>query len=414
MSPQKRTRKLSNVEAGIIAETYVGDPAYREALNAPYASGEPAVEIDELYAHKELADTILADTIKDIGARATPEARAWESGRQAVAALLSRQALGSFEDYFLGPESIPVVPPTESDILPMGEHEVVKTNNRIMRYANSIDDPLEFFDISLGVIERQRKLDRHKIGPENYATAAKLFSDKYIMLERDLDEANADTLPLPDTTDIKPLIDETLEGFFEVSSRDAPNYLEMTNMYAMIRTMPKGMIDPKFTRDILRYTADNMDQYDKGVTRVFLSAFPKIDTSAYNNEAAAIVNMMLHSAGEFETTRDLRTTVRAIESLGKGTQTDAALRRFFELAEGFDQPLEYEGIDEVLDRLRHIIEDVTDDTELSLTTKAFAGKCMLRANHLTRQLMASGTLTQAQVEQLKVTYLRIKTNYQAL
>jgi len=414
MSPQKRTRKLSNIEAGIIAETYVSDPAYREAMNAPYATDEPTIESDELHAHKDLADSILADTIKDVGARATPEARAWESGRQAVAALLSRKALGSFEDFFLGPESISTIPTAESEILPMGEHEVVITNNRIVRYATTIDDPLEFFDTSLSVIDRQRKLDRKKIGPENYATAAKLFSDKYINLVRDIEEPNSDTLPLPDTADIKPLIDETLEGFFDVSLRDAPNWLEMTNMYAMIRTMPKGMVDPKFTRDILKYTADNMDQYDKGIARTFLAAIPKINTSEYNSEAAAIINMILHSAGEFETTRDLRTTIRAIESLDKSTQTDAALRQFFELSEGFDQPLEFEGVDEVVDRLRHIIEGVTDDAELTVKAKEFAGKCMQRANHLTRQLMAGGTLTEAQVNQLKVTYFRIKTNYQAL
>jgi len=414
MSPQKRTRKLSNIEAGIVAETYVGDPAYREALGAPYANTEPTGDFDELRAHKNLADTILTETIKDVGAYATPEVRAWEAGRQAVSALLSRQALGAFEDYFLGPNSIAEVPEAEPEILPTGEYDVIGLNNRIVRFGNTIEDPLEFFDTSLGIIERQRRIDRNKIGPENYATTVKLFSDKYISLERNIEEPTTDALPLPDMTDIKEYVDEALDGFFKVSSRDAPNYVEMTNINAMIRTMPKGTIDPKFTRDILKYTADTMNQFTKRTTQVFLAALPKIDTSEYNTEAAAIVNMVLHSSGEFETTRDLRTTIRAIESLDKSTQTDAALRRFFELSEGFDQPLEFDGVDEVLDRLRHIVEDVTDDGELSLKTREFASKCMFRANHLTRQMMASGTLTPAQVEQLKVTYLRIKSNYQAL
>jgi len=414
MSPQKRIRKISNAEIGMIAETYVSDPAYRGALNAPYSTEISNAEVEQHLVHQENAENVLIETVRDIGIHAKPEVQSWEAGRHAVAALLSRQALGAFEDYFLGPDSISVVPEAEPEILPAGEYGIVGLNHRIVSFGNSIADPLEFFDTSLGIIDRQKKLDRSKIGPENYATAAKLFSDKYISLERDTDESQSDALPLPDMTDIKELVDETLDGFFKVSSRDAPNYLEMTNMYAMMRTMPKGTIDPKFTHDILKYTADNMDQYTKRTAQVFLGALPKIDTSEYTTEASAIVNMILHSAGEFETTRDLRTTVRAIESLGKGTQTDAALRRFFELAEGFDQPLEYEGIDEVLDRLRHIVEDVTDDTELSLITKAFAGKCMSRANHLTRQLMAGGTLTQAQTEQLKVTYFRIKSNYQSL
>jgi hypothetical protein len=39
---------------------------------------------------------------------------------------------------------------------------------------------------------------------------------------------------------------------------------------------------------------------------------------------------------------------------------------------------------------------------------------MRRASQLARQMLASNTLTEAQHEQLKETYIRIKDNYQLL
>ncbi len=414
MPPEQRRHKLNNKESGMLAEIIVSDPRYREALAAPFATEESSIATEEWHAQQESAYMILEDTVKEVGVHASPELREWEAGRNAVAALLSRRALGSFENYFLGVDSIPTVPEAQPEILPNGDYGVVGTNTRIVRYSNTINDPLEFLDTSLGVIDRRKKAGRDKIGPENYATTLKLFSDKYMSLERDNEEVSTETLTLPNVADMKQLVDETLQGLFEIAIRDKPNYVEMTNVYMAIRTLPKGLIDPKFTHDILKYTTVNMSQYDKHVARVFLGAVPKIDTSHYPLETSAIVNMMLHQEGEFETTRDLRVTIRAIDSLEKNPQTDAALRRFLELAEGFDQPLELEGIDEVVDRLHRIIRDNTVDAELSIRAKDFADKCMVRANRLTRQTLESGTLTQAQLEQLKQTYNRIKSNYQAL
>jgi len=413
-SPQ-RNRQLTIKESGALAETFVSDPRYREALNAPYADAENStIDSDELHAHQDAADTVLVETIKDIGIHAKPEVQRWEAGRHAVMALLSRKALGSFENYFLGVDSIPAIAEAQQEELPDGEREAVATNASIVRLSNLTDDPIEFINTSLGMIDRQKKFSYRNIGPENYATTLKLFSDKYSLIKRDDEHPDIDSLALPHIEDVKDLTNETLRGFFDVAKRDEPNYLEMTNIYSSIRALPRGVVDPKLTHDILLYTTKNIDQLDYQAARSLLGAIAKIDTSKYPLEASAIVNMVLKQGAEFETTRDLRTTLRAIDSLTKNPQTDAALQSFFDLAEGLQAPLELDGVDEVIDRLSHIMDDLTDDKALSVRAKNFASNCMERANWITRQIIARGTLTQAQGVQLRATYERIKANYLSL
>ena len=418
MSSHARNRQLSLKEAGMVAETIVSDPNYRKALNAPYLSEDESelspVEVDTLHAQQAAAAFVIGETIKVTGVRATPEIQSWEAGRQAVTALLGNQALGSFEDYFLGPDSIPAIDAVKAELLPNGRPEIVKINTRIVGLSNNVNAPLDFLDTALGVIDRQKRIGRDKVGPENYATTLKLFSDKYASIEHDTEEMADDALTLPDLTDIKGLVDEALKGFFQVAARDAPNYVEMTNIYATIRALPKGAIDPKFTHDILMHTAHTMNHLESRAVRVLFGALPKMDTSEYPLETSAIVNMLLQRETQFDTTYSLRMTVRAIDSLEKNSQTDAALRAFFDMATGFDQPLDLEGIDEVMDRLKHIVKDVTEDPEISVRAKEFTRKCMVRTNQLTQQMLTSGTLTQAQGNQLQETYGRIKANYQAI
>ena len=414
MASPQNNRRPSVKEIGAVAEIIVSDKNYRDALNAPFVSEEPSVDMDEFHEHEEAANTVLAYTIKEVGVNADPETRKWEAGRIAIVSMLSKKALGSFEDYFLGVNSIPTIEEAKQKELPNGEYKVVQTNHKIVRYSRDIEDPIEFFDTSLGVVERQEKLGKNNVGPENYSTALKLFSDKYSLLEHDCEKPGNETLALPDLTDVKELTNEAVAGFCEIARSDAPNYLEMTNVFAAIRALPKGVFDPKYTEELLLYATKSMNQYDNRASQTFLGAMPKLDTSEHPLAAAAMVNLMLNRLSEFKSTRELRTTVRAIDSLQKTPQTDAAIRKFFELAEGFEEPLDLEGIDEVVDRLNHILNDKTEDLGLSVQTKNFANKCMSRANQIAYQILNTGNLTQAQTSQLKETYTRIKTNYQAL
>lgn len=414
MHTQETPRKMKTTEVGLLAEITVADQNYRNTVNLPYTAGE--LTPDEVEVHlgsQEVANDIIARSIQEVGVKASEQERAWHAGRFAVMAFLGEQKLGTFEPYFLGKEAIPSTPEIEQDILPAGEIAVVQTNNRIYRYSKTIDDPFEFLDTSLGVIDRQKKLGRDKIGPENYATAMKEFADKYSSIESEASD-HKDLPTSPNLAEVKELMDESLTGFLSVASRDTPNYVEMTNVYAAIRTLPKGAIDKKFTHDLLMHSVNTMDQFNHKTTKVLLGALPKIDTSAYPLEASSIVNLGLRRGMRFDTTRDVRIAVRAIDSLQKNPQTDAALEMFFELSEGLDQPLDLEGADEVLDRLHRIIDETTEDPALSSRAKKFGYKCMARVDQIARQQMASGTLTQAQVGQLRTTYDRIKTNYLAL
>jgi len=413
MLSRSRRRATNNKELGFAAEIIESDPRYRDALNAPYASEVPSIDIDTQRAYQDVADTVIIDTIKEVGVDAKPEIRHWEAGRQAIMTLLSGQALGSFENYFLGTDSIPHISAADPEELPGGEYDIIFTNNRIVQLDNVVE-PLDFLDTALGVIDRQKKISHNKIGPENYSTALKLFSRKYLNLVRGEDEVVGDALVLPDLTDVKELVDEALQGFSNVASRDEPNYVEMTNIYATINALPKGAIDPRFTHDILMYTVKIMDELDSLAVGTLLSAIPKMDISEHPLETSAIVNMLLQRETQFDTTYSLRMTVRAIESLQKNDQTDAALRTFFDMAEGFEKPLDLEGIDEVLDRLKHIIKGGTEDPLLSVHAKEFADKCFAQAGYLTRKILTQGTSTQAQIEQLRETYGRIKANYQAI
>lgn len=407
-------KALNTKETGALAEVVVSDPRYREALNAPYNAGTEVTDFDALQHDRHEAQRLIADAIQDVGPYAAPEVREWTAARLAVRDLLGGVALGTFKEYFLGKDSIPALSEAQPDDLPEGSYDAVSVNSRIVRYSSSIENPIEFIDTALGVIDRQKKSGIDKIGPENYATALKYFSDKYNAIERSKDEAESDTLDLPDVSEMKPLVDEALTGLFAIAKRDTPNYLEMTNVYAAIRSLPRGVIDQKFVKDILIYTVDNLDQYDRSVNNVLLAALAKIDTSQYQLETAAIINLALHRIPQFERTNDLRVAVRAIDSLGKNAQSDAAFERFLELADGFSSPLEIEAVDEVMERFRTILNETVDSPELTAKAQSFAETCMIRANKSARQLLAAGTLTQPQLEQLKQTYFRIKENYQAL
>jgi len=413
IAPQN-SRALNVKEAGALAEIYLTDKGYREALSSPYTGTDVPADMDVIHAEQSTADAILAEAVKEVGAHAPSEIFKWEAGRQAVLSRLGSQALGRFEDFFLGSDAIPLAGEVVQDLLPNGDHSVAATNNRIVRWSREIDDPIEFFEAALDLVHRQKGHGPDKIGPENYATTLKLFSDKYASIEREPETDKNEDLTLPDTDEVKTLVTETLDDFFRVSLRDAPNYLEMTNIFAAIRALPKGVVDPKFTKDLLTHAVQNLDQVDTLAGRSFLGAMQKIDTSEYPLEASAMVNMLMRRGNGFEKTNDLRVSLRAIDSLQKNPQTDAALEMFFERAQGFDQPLDLEGVDEAVDRLRRIINESTDSRELAFKAKAFSHKCIARASNLAKQLLVKGSLTQAQTEQLKETFGRIRSNYDAL
>lgn len=422
MTISHRERTLTIKEAAGLAEFQVSSQAYRDALNAPYTSDISEEEHLRAVKSKELADRIILEAMRSMGPRInikealidSKEAK-WEMARRTVVnRLLGSTALGSFDNFFLGRDSVEPIAEAEPSLLGEGNHFVVALNTRLMRHGRDIEDPIEFFDTSLGVIDRQSKAGKDHIGPENYATTLKLFADKFSAIDNEEDQTTTDALTLPDMKDTKQLVTEALKGFFAVAKRDTPNYVEMTNIFSAIRLLPKGVVDPQFSRDILYYATLNLHEFDTRTTLPLFAALSRIDTSQYPLETSSIVNLAMRRIGQFETTRALRTTVRVLDTLSKNPQTDAAIDEFLNRAEGFDRPLDLEGVDEVMDRLARIVHLRTDDRELSVRSVSFAEKCLRQANRLTRQLLANGTLTQPQMTQLKKTYFRIKENYEKI
>lgn len=226
-----------------LAEIIVADKAFRDADAAPYLNAEPEQAVVDAHASARTASEqlILAEHLEAVHNN-SPEHK-WSLSRAAASKELAGTALGAFSQYFSEmhgehePQSLDAIAPEAGP-------SIIRTNSNILALNRSSAEPVDFLDAALGVIERQRGKSRANVGPGNYATALKFFRDRYLPtvdnpeIKVDLDEA-------------RPLVSESLKGFFDSVDQIPPNFLEMNNIYSAIRTLPAGMIESEFTKQSL-------------------------------------------------------------------------------------------------------------------------------------------------------------------
>lgn len=396
-----------------LAEITTSDPGFRAADSAPFPTDMPPA--GTVYAHnaargeaKQLLFETLADNPTpslDADGHLTPETQ-WELTRRATLRELGGVTLGAFGDYFTNLQGRQAAINHETNDLPDGEPAVIATNGRIVSANRNYDAPVEFFDIALGVIERAKRSDRHAVGPENYATALKFFSDKYVNLEEPLDEVSSKDIPA--------LVDECLKGFVDVSRRDEPNFVEMTNIYAAIRGLPKGSVDAKYTKPLLEQTMKLLPDYSTRTIMTLLGAIVKLDTVEYGEPTAQLVNLSLRKVDQFETTNNMRTALRAIATLPKTDAAHQAFQAFMARRNDLEMALDISGADDTLYHLKTIADNVIDDQMTHSDIQTLAERIARHAVNTYNRALAVGSVTTDQLRQDKATLSRIMNNYRSI
>lgn len=397
---------------GQLYERTAQDPAFRAADNAPFETITDVVDmnddaIEEHAAAKAEAKAVIFDALLTHRKETTPELN-WEMRRLASLKQMTGVALGSFGTYFTQLESSAESTGVGSGDLPPGESEVVFTNERVVSANRHYSEPLEYLDVAISQIDRRKSQGRYNIGPENYSTAVKFFADKYRALDNPPEEISLE--------DIKPLVDDVMQGFVEISKLDEPNILEMTNIYSAVKTLPSGAVDEKFTQPLLMHSLKTLPDFSIKTVNVFLGALPKLDLSQpENGEAAAqLIDLALRKSKTFMNTYDFRVALRAIAVLPKSEASEQALRSFLEYRNDLEQSLDLDGAEEVNYRLLQITENVITSDDLNVQVKTLAEHVARTASDVSKRYFLDGGLTKDQAEHVKKTFANIMTNYKAI
>lgn len=396
-----------------LAEITTSDPGFRAADSAPFPTDTPPA--GTVHAHnaargeaKQLLFETLADNpvpSLDTDGHLTPETQ-WELTRRATLRELGGVTLGAFGDYFTNLQGRQAATSHEAKDLPDGEPAVIATNGRILSANKNYDAPVDFLYTALAIIDRSKRSNRQAIGPENYATALKFFSDKYVNLKEPLDEVSSEDMPA--------LVDDCLKGFVDVSRRDEPNFVEMTNIYTAIRRLPKGSVDAKYTKPLLEQAMKVLPDYSTRAIITLLGAVTKLDLAEYGEPAAQLVNLSLRKVDQFEKTNDMRTALRAIAVLPKTDAARQAFQAFMARRNDLEMALDISGADDTLYHLKSIADNVIDDQATHLDIQALAERTARHAVNTYNRALAVGSVTTDQLRQDKATLSRIMNNYRSI
>lgn len=378
-------------------------PEYRLANNAAF---EAAGDIAAYHEQKANAEFIVLTTAST---HPNSNERAWEMRRLATISQLGSTSLGAFNDYFgsQGGESKPGT--LSAADLGAGRSEVVHTNQMIMNVGRQVEEPLEFIDQTL---ERVRSRPLSATGPETYATALKLFVDKFKKLERDELRAYGTDAA---REAIKESVDRCMDGFVHIARSDRPNFVEMTNLYIAINTLPKGSFDKKYTNDIIRHSLEQLPTYESRTAELTVAALGKLDLSDTGEAAANLIDLALRKMHLMERTQVLRQTARAIAGLPASPAAERTLTTFLDMRHNLELSDDIQGHESTMYALLRIARDVvTDNQELTVQIKDLAGSCQEAATReVNRQLKLSG-MSLHDSGRLKATIGRIQACYRRI
>lgn len=378
-------------------------PGYRHALDEAFAADPEGYHTDRDFAH-----TIVYSALR---AYSSDEQAAWDMRRRATLTELGGTGMGAFGVFIQDMGGKAPLAGKSVDDLGKGRAEVVRTNSRVTRLNSFLDEPIDYFDAALGTIaERANKLGlRQAVGPENYATAIKLFTDKYR-------EFPSDHL---DKTIIREQVDRCMEGLTKIAKYDKPNFVEMTNVYFAIQHLPAGSFRSDFTKDILRYSLELLPDFSddqnigNGTLTIMIAALGKLNFSQEGDGEAAgnLIDLAIRKGKRIDTTRDYRQTLTTISRLPNTPGANRSFKAFLVARNRLEDALDIYGCEDVTRSLLRICTDVIDNPKLSLFAKQLANNVALQATVLYRKAKQDGSNTNLQVEQLKTAVEQTISNY---
>jgi hypothetical protein len=381
-------------EAAAAYAEIIVSPGYREALNTAYQDSP-----DKYQDQQELAQGIMLGAL---GLRQPLGERLWEMRRTAA---LAQTGLGPFNACLqhVGGESTPSNL-TQED-LGSAPPEIVQTNSGILGLKRIHTDPFEFFESALTLIDARKAESPRKsvnnIGPGNYTTALKFFTDLY-------HDTSASRLDLGDTVD---LVSRCMNGFEAITRTDKPNFIEMTNLYAAIRGLPVGTFDEKFTPMILKHSLEQLPTFHSATLPLLMTALGKLDLADAGDTAGALFDLAMRKSQSFETSQDMRNALRVMVNLPKSPVSDTAFETFLLMRNNLENVLDMEGLDEVNERLWRVARLVIGDPELIDKAGEMAKTCAQRSALLYKQVKHLGEVTKTRLDELQLTARRTGQHY---
>ncbi len=283
----------------------------------------------------------------------------WEVQRDIALATLDGESTGPFSKYFfhasVGGKPIEARPGKDVtvDDLPEGDYDVVQTNNEIVSISRSEDDPLSFLNESLKYAYSRRKRGGGRFeGPENYATAMKLFTDKT------LDQ------PLEGYEDMErahKLLNDAMGNFLRVSQKDTPNIVELMNVLVSVRSLPKGLVDRRFTPGLLKYTLEGIDDFGDNGMNIILGAMSKMDLDDCPEAAAMTMDLVLRKGVKMHRSGDMLIALRAVSQLPKSDNSEHTVTSLFDVRNALEMAGDIADLVQMNRLLLKIVNDVSDN-----------------------------------------------------
>lgn len=308
----------------------------------------------------------------------------WNLKRLATFASL-HQDVGQFGRHFASLQGAARPSDLRIEDLDNGQIGPVATNSKIMSISQEItNDPIRFLELSLQLIDSRKYSDIGNVGPENYATTLKFFTD----LQSEISGLDNDK--------IAELVKKACEGFALISKKDKPNFVEMTNIYTSIRRLPKNIFPADFAPVLVGHSLEQLPTYNRKMVDVMLNALAKISLEECDAQAAILIDLGLRLQNGFETTKEMRSALRAIANLKKSEQAKRAFETFIELRNNLEEPVDMFGAAEVNKLLLNIIKNTVDDKDLTIRAKEIAGACASTAVRLLKEYQSRSEGTEAE------------------
>lgn len=329
----------------------------------------------------------------------------WDARRRAALSSLTRTALhdSPLYGYFTRLHGYARASDLNKTDLGLGEQGPVLTNAAILRLNQQDMPALEFFDAALSTIREQNARRQDAVGPENYATAIKFFVDKKAEQDVVFDE--------PALGVLRTLTARWVNGFAATAQKDAPNFVELNNIYSSISRLPRNAFPPEFTPLVIRHSLEALPTFDRKATVSLLNAVSRLDPDQAPQELAMLSDLTITMLGQFERTVELRVALRAIRNLKPGEPAHNALRAVYDNAARLEEPLDMDGLDEVSHSLRVIVDNAIDDPALTIQAQQMAESCARKAVAAYRLLAAEENLEPERLHAYKLQVDRIVNNW---
>ena len=374
----------------------LGSPGFRNVMNT---AADAAEDKGEVYAvWRENIDSHLGSLARAVVERKDLEREVWEHQRHVAMEMLDGKTFGPFSDYVykinIAGESVRKAPGDgDASKLPAGEIDVVATNERVVRMSKSIDDPLEYIKESLDYIRQRKQQGGSKFeGPENYATALKLFTDKTI---------DSPLIDDEDREEARKHISSTLGNFLRVSDKDPANIVEVTNILAAVKNLPAGLVDTRFTPGILKESLKMLDEFSQRGLNVLMGAMGKLDVSECPEAAAMTVDLALRSGAQFERSSDMLRSLRAVANLPHSNASERAFTTLLDVRNTLEVASDIESLCDTNKLLLQIVEESTENPNDTMRARGVAEYSARRALDLYSHMAKSRKYTTEELERAR-------------